>query len=118
MAAVEEAADTPGEGWLEVYGTRRGPGPSNLPPVEPLEGMVTFMTRFTAKVRKGRLVLDEPTDLPEGTTVGLVREDAIDFLGETDRRLLHEALSRSAQEEREGRVIDADEVLKRLRAKK
>lgn len=33
---------------------------------------MTMATTFTARVRKGRLVLDEPTDLPEGAELTLV----------------------------------------------
>jgi len=38
-----------------------------------------------AKVRGGRLVLDEPTDLPEGSEVDLVPVDAGDDLEDEER---------------------------------
>ena len=33
---------------------------------------MTMASTFKARVRKGRLVLDEPTDLPEGAEIDLV----------------------------------------------
>lgn len=63
-----------------------------------------------ARVRNGRLVLDEPTDLPEGTEVELVPVD-VDELDEEDRRLLHQALADSERDVAAGRVRPAAEVL-------
>jgi hypothetical protein len=40
-----------------------------------------------AHVRNGRLVLDEPTDLPEGTEVELVVADSWDDLDDDDREM-------------------------------
>jgi hypothetical protein len=68
-----------------------------------------------ARVRRGRLVLDEPTDLPEGSEVELVVADEGDELDDEDRARLHAALSRSAEQFAAGRGIDADEALARLR---
>lgn len=78
--------------------------------------MVTLVLRFTARVRNGRLVLDQSTDLPEGSTVDLVPADAIDSLDDDQRQALHAALARSAADESAGRTIDAATVLDRLRA--
>ncbi len=63
-----------------------------------------------AKVRSGRLVLDEPTDLPEGTEVELVMIDG-DDLDERERQRLHEALAASEEDVRAGRVRAAEDVL-------
>jgi hypothetical protein len=68
-----------------------------------------------AQVRGGRLILDEPTDLPEGSEVELVLVDDGDDLDDEDRGRLHAALERSAEQFRAGRGIDADEALARLR---
>ncbi len=68
-----------------------------------------------ARVHDGRLVVDEPTDLPEGSEVDLVLADEGDDLDPDDRALLHASLHRSAQQLREGRGVDADEALARLR---
>lgn len=68
-----------------------------------------------AQVRGGRLVLDEPTDLPEGSEVELVLADDGDELDDDDRVRLHASLQRSAEQFRAGRGIDADQALARLR---
>jgi hypothetical protein len=67
-----------------------------------------------AHVRGGRLVLDEPTELPEGSEVELVLVDDGDALDDDDRERLHASLLRSAEQFREGRGIDADHALARL----
>jgi len=73
------------------------------------------MTPLKARVLKGRLVLDEATDLPEGTEVDLVPADWWDDLDDESRRLLEQALQASEQDAREGRVLPVDVVLQRLR---
>jgi hypothetical protein len=70
-----------------------------------------------AHVREGRLVVDEPTDLPDGTEVDLLPLDPGDWLDEADRAALHEALSQSDADVAAGRLVDADEVLKDLRSR-
>ena len=70
-----------------------------------------------ACVRAGRLVLDEPTDLPEGAEVELLPLDPGDLLDETDRAALHEALRESDADLAGGRVVDAEEVLRELRSR-
>ena len=37
-----------------------------------------MMSTIRARVRNGRLIVDEPTDLPEGTELDLVIDDAGD----------------------------------------
>jgi hypothetical protein len=76
--------------------------------------MLSGMT-LTARVHDGRLVLDEPTDLPEGSEVELILADDQDELEPADREFLHASLQRSAAQFREGRGIDAGEALARLR---
>ena len=53
------------------------------------------MTGLRARVEKGRLVLDEPTTLPEGTLVDLLADDEGDDLTDDERCALHETLSAS-----------------------
>jgi hypothetical protein len=55
------------------------------------------MSPLQARVEKGRLVLDQPTTLPEGTVVDLVADDEGDDLTDEERRALHEALSASSK---------------------
>jgi hypothetical protein len=70
-----------------------------------------------ATVRQGRLVLDEPTTLPEGTEVELLPLDPGDWLGDAERATLHAALAQSEADVVADRLIDAVDVLKSLRAR-
>ena len=70
-----------------------------------------------ACVRAGRLVLDEPTELPEGAEVELLPLDPGDWLDETDRAALHQALRESDADVDAGRLIDAEIVLRELRSR-
>ena len=49
-----------------------------------------------ARVSHGRLVVDEPVDLPEGTVLDLVIDDEEDELDDEERRALHVRLAESA----------------------
>ena len=69
-----------------------------------------------AKVRGGRLVLDEPTDLPEGAEVELVAVVEDELTGD-DRRRLDADLARSREQSRAGALIDAHVVLDELEGK-
>ena len=53
------------------------------------------MSPLRARVEKGRLVLNEPATLPDGTVVDLVADDEGDDLTIEERRALHEAPSAS-----------------------
>ena len=70
-----------------------------------------------ARVRAGRLVVDEPTNLPEGTEVELLPLDPGDWLDEADRAALHAALADSQADVATGRLMDAADVLKALRSR-
>jgi len=76
------------------------------------------MRGLLARVEKGRLVLDEPTDLPEGTVVSLVADDEGDDLTDDERRALHESLAASWQSVEAGRVRPASEILDELRRRR
>jgi hypothetical protein len=69
-----------------------------------------------ARVHNGRLVVDQPTDLPEGTEVDLLPLDPGDWLDPESRAALHQALAESKTDLQDGRLIDAEEVLRELRA--
>jgi len=71
-----------------------------------------------ARVRGGRLILDEPVDLPEGSEVDLVPADDGDSLSDEERARLHAALERSAKQFADGKGIPAGDVLDRLRGKR
>jgi len=72
---------------------------------------------MTARVHAGRLVLDEPTSLPEGTEVELLPLDPGDWLDDADRAALHAALAESQVDVAAGRLIDAADLLKELRSR-
>ncbi len=70
-----------------------------------------------ARVKAGRLVVDEPTDLPEGTEVELLPLDPGDWLDDEDRAALHKALRESEADVESGRLVDADVILRELRSR-
>ena len=73
------------------------------------------MQPLKAHVHNGRLVLDEPTDLPEGEVVYLQPVDA-DDMSDEEREALHDSIRESLEQMNNGQLIDADEALARLRA--
>ena len=77
-------------------------------------GVILSLVTFKAHVRNGRIVLDEPTDMPEGEEIELVPVGA-DDLDEEDRRRLHAELDASEDDVRSGHVRDAADVLADLR---
>jgi hypothetical protein len=79
------------------------------------------MRALKAHVRAGRLVLDEPTDLPEGAEVELVPLDEVlasggDYLDDEERERLHESLRESIRQMKAGQTVDAATALSELRA--
>ena len=70
-----------------------------------------------ARVHNGRVILDEPTELPEGTEVVLLPLDPGDWLDQDDREALHRALAASQEDVEAGRLVDAEEALRGLLAK-
>ena len=82
-----------------------------------LPGVTLSGMTIKARVREGRLILDEPTDLPEGTEIELLPLDPGDWLDETDRAALHEALRQSDADIAAGRLVDAEEILRELRSR-
>ena len=78
------------------------------------------MQPVKARVKNGRLVLDEPTDRPEGDVVELVPLDEIlarggDYLDDEERAALRAELEASMAEAKDGKLVDADVVLAELR---
>jgi hypothetical protein len=70
------------------------------------------MRALKAHVRGGRLVLDEPTTLPEGTEVELVPIEG--ELDPEERARLDAALQRSRAQARAGQLVDGDTVVGNL----
>ncbi len=71
-----------------------------------------------ATVTAGRLVLDQETDLPEGTVVDLVIDDEGDSLDEVERAAVERALVASHTDVQQGRVRPAGHILRELRARR
>ncbi len=79
------------------------------------------MHALKAQVKNGRLVLDEPTDLPEGEVVELVPVDEVlanggDYLDAEERERLHDSLRESIEQMKGGQLTEAAEALAELRA--
>ena len=71
------------------------------------------MSPLRARVINGRLVLNEPTTLPEGTEVELAFAE--DDLDDVDRARLHEALDAADDELRAGTWIPGTQLVAALR---
>lgn len=70
-----------------------------------------------AKVSSGRIVVDEPTLLPEGTTLNLVVDDEGDDLDDDEREALNAHLLAGWQSAQAGRLRPAEDLLAELRSK-
>lgn len=70
-----------------------------------------MMSSIRARVRNGRLIVDEPTSLPEGTELDLVVDDAGDGLDEAERAELDAAITRAWTSVQAGEGRTADDVL-------
>lgn len=69
---------------------------------------------LVGRVKNGRIIVDEPTDLPEGTVLELVLDDGGDELSSEERERLHAALENGLEQLSAGAGITVDEVLKKL----
>ena len=77
------------------------------------------MSTFKGRVVNGRLHLDEPVDLPEGTVVDLITPDEGDDLDDEERKALHAALDQAWRGVQRGEPgIPADDVIARLRKRR
>ncbi len=79
-----------------------------------------------AHLKNGQVVLDEPTDLPNGTelyvvpaaqldAVVLLRDDGLD---DEQRKRLHASIRQGIEDGRTGRVTDFDEFLEELESQR
>jgi len=71
-----------------------------------------------ASVTAGRLVIDEETDLPEGTVLDLVLDDEGDSLDHAEHAALERALQEAHRDALDGRSRLADDLLRELRARR
>lgn len=76
------------------------------------------MSPLRARVENGRLHLDEPTELPEGTELELVVDDDGDDLTDQERHALHEALLTSWSSAEAGRSRPASALIDELRRRR
>ena len=70
-----------------------------------------MMSTIRARVRNGRLIVDEPTDLPEGTELDLTIDDAGDNLDDAERAALDAAITRAWSSVQAGEARPAADVL-------
>ena len=87
-------------------------------PKAPRTPYINQVSPLRARVENGRLVLDEPTSLPEGTIIDLVADDDGDDLTDEERRALHETLSASWRSAQAGKLRPADAVLDEMRRRR
>jgi len=73
------------------------------------------MGPLRTRVANGRIVLDQPTTLREGTVIDLVADDEGDDLTNEERTALHEALSASNESAKAGHLQPASAILDELR---
>lgn len=76
------------------------------------------MSRLRAKVKDGRLVLDEPTNLPEGTVLQLAIDDEGDDLDESERQALNSAIAKAWESAKAGKARPADAIVDELRSRR
>jgi hypothetical protein len=73
------------------------------------------MTILRASVRNGHVVVDEPTDLPEGAKVELLVLDASAEMDGSERAELEASIGRGLSEADRGQLITVEDVLARLK---
>ena len=76
------------------------------------------MTPLRARVENGRLHLDEPTALPDGTELDLVIDDERDDLTDHERQAVHETLLGSWTSAQAGELRSASALVDELRRKR
>ena len=78
------------------------------------------MVILRAHVRSGRIVADDPTDLPEGTAVELAVLDDLhdedDDLSVEERAEVEASIDRGLEQAARGEGSPAEDVLRRLRS--
>ena len=68
-------------------------------------------------MENGRLIVDEPTSLPEGTVIDLVFDDEGDDLDSAERQARDAALLRAWEQAQRGEGKSAQSVLEELRGR-
>jgi hypothetical protein len=73
------------------------------------------MTILRARVSNGRVIVDEPTDLPDGARVDLLLLDAAAEPDPVERVAIESSVSRGLAQADRGDVLSVESVLERLR---
>jgi hypothetical protein len=74
------------------------------------------MNALKAHVVNGRILVDEPTDLPDGTELYLVPAPSGDEMDEEERAELEAAIDEGLDEFEAGRIVDEGTIRAKLRA--
>jgi hypothetical protein len=74
------------------------------------------MNALKAHVVNGRIVVDEPTDLPDGTELYLVPAASGDDMNDEERAELEGAIQEGLDDFAAGRVVDEETIRAKLRA--
>jgi hypothetical protein len=74
------------------------------------------MAILRGHVESGRIIVDEPMDLPDGTEVEIAVADDDDMTPE-ERAELDASIDRGLEQAARGEGIPAEEMLRRLRAR-
>ena len=87
---------------------------------EPQAGDLAWHDRIVARSRGGRLIVNEPSPLADSEDIELVALDDVltaggDWIDDEEREQLHAAIEAGFEDAKHGRLIDANEVLARLR---
>lgn len=83
-----------------------------------LGGPYLGVMTLRAHVKGGRLVLDEPTELPEGTEVELVAVDDIDTMDDAERAHLFGFIADSIRKHEPAAGVPAAEVMADVRSRR
>jgi hypothetical protein len=81
------------------------------------------MQPLKAHFQNGQVVLDEPTDMPNGTELYVVAAaqlkgvDVGDDLDDEERAALHESIREGIEDMEAGRTIDAKTAIAQLRSR-
>jgi hypothetical protein len=65
---------------------------------------------FKAHVRNGRIVVDQPTDLPDGTELYLLPIQDGDELNDEEHAALHASIEQAEKELDAGQVVSKEEL--------
>jgi uridine phosphorylase len=78
--------------------------------------MLGRMNALKAHVKNGRLVVDEPTELPEGTVIYLEPLAGDDDMDAEERAALEAAIQEGLDDFEAGRIVSEETIRAKLRA--